>query len=238
MGKKFHRLDWDSNFFGFDVGSIEGTVFDERDMREIEALIEENNCTLCYYSTPKELPLFALQDNVLDFSLVDRKITYSKAINPQLEIASPISNAHHRESEHKLIDLAIQSGQYSRFNVDKRITTEKFEEMYGLWIKNSLYEDLANEVLTYQLNGEVAGFVTIGEKKNRADIGLIAVDRAFRGKGIGKLLMNSAEKWCSNLKHETIQVVTQGDNIPAQKLYESCGYEIESEEMIYHIWKK
>ncbi len=50
--------------------------------------------------------------------------------------------------------------------------------------------------------------------------------------------MTSAEKWFSNSGYKSIQVVTQGDNIPACKLYESCGYTIESVELFYHIWKK
>jgi ribosomal protein S18 acetylase RimI-like enzyme len=55
---------------------------------------------------------------------------------------------------------------------------------------------------------------------------------------MGKTLMTSAEKWSSDLGYELIQVVTQGDNYPACRLYESCGYEVDAVEFFYHIWKK
>jgi dTDP-4-amino-4,6-dideoxy-D-galactose acyltransferase len=80
--------------------------------------------------------------------------------------------------------------------------------------------------------------VTVGEKKHRGDIGIIAVDTEFRGKGIGTALMQSAESWLAKLNYKSMQVVTQGDNKPACKLYENCGYTIESVEYFYHIRKK
>ena len=103
---------------------------------------------------------------------------------------------------------------------------------------NSINRKIAKEVLAFTENNALAGFVTLGEKNNKADIGIIAVDHSFRGKGIGKTLMTSAEKWFSNLGYSSMQVVTQGDNYPACRLYESCGYLVEAVEFFYHIWKK
>ena len=110
--------------------------------------------------------------------------------------------------------------------------------MYALWMINSLNRKIAKEVLVFSENNDLSGFVTLGEKNNRADIGIIAVDHISRGKGIGKILMTSAEKWFSDLGYESIQVVTQGDNYPACRLYESCGYEVDTVEFFYHIWRK
>ena len=138
----------------------------------------------------------------------------------------------------KLIDLSIQSGIYSRFNIDKKIGKEKFQQLYTLWMVNSINLKIAKDVLVYTEMKDLAGFVTLGEKNNQADIGIISVDSTFRKKGIGKILMTSAEKKFSNLGYDSIQVVTQGDNIPACKLYESCGYQVDSLEFFYHIWKK
>jgi len=238
MKQIFLKLDWDSNFFNFNVGRITGLIKEKQDIQNVEFLIEENKNKLSYYSTSKELPTFVFESKKLDIVLVDKKTTYSKSINSDLEINKSISTIDNKTPEEKLIDLAIQSGIYSRFNVDKKIGKEKFEEMYGLWMINSINHKIAKEVFIFTENEDIAGFVTLGEKNNRADIGIIAVDNLFRGKGIGKTLMTSAEKWFSNSGYKSIQVVTQGDNIPACKLYESCGYNIESVELFYHIWKK
>lgn len=228
MNQKFSKLDWDSNFFDFNVGRITGSIKNEQDLQNVETLIAENNTKLCYYSTDKELPELIFKSKRLDFILVDRRTTYSKVINSDLEINKSISTNHDRISVDKLIELAIQSGINSRFNVDKKIGKEKYEEMHRLWMINSLNHKIAKEVFGLTVNKNIAGFVTLGEKNNRAQIGLIGVDTVFRRKGIGKLLMASAEKWFSNAGFESIRVGKQRNNIPACKLYESCGYKIES----------
>ena len=65
-----------------------------------------------------------------------------------------------------------------------------------------------------------------------------AVDSIFRGKGIGRILFENAEKWAFENGYNEIQIVTQGDNKPACSLYESLGYKVDSMEYFYHIWRK
>jgi dTDP-4-amino-4,6-dideoxy-D-galactose acyltransferase len=137
----------------------------------------------------------------------------------------------------KLIDLAIESGIYSRFNVDPKIGRKKFEELYTRWIIKSVSKEIADDVLVYKIGGEIAGFVTVGQKNGRADIGIIAVDKSYRGKGIGKTLMKTAENFYFD-KLKLIQVVTQGHNLPAIKLYEGCEFKIEKVEFLYHLWNE
>jgi len=238
MNQSLANLEWDSDFFNFNVGRVEGTLDTQSDLENVEKLIRNRNSRLSYYSSTKELPHLVNLSNELDFVLVDRKTTYIKTINPELVIGQNISTIDRDTPDEKLKGLAIQSGIFSRFNVDQRIDRIKFEELYGLWMINSLNRKIAKEVLISTTDNAISGFVTIGEKNKRADIGIIAVDKAFRGNGIGKLLMTSAEKWFSNIGYKSIQVVTQGDNVPACKLYESCGYTVESIEYYYHIWEK
>lgn len=236
MKQIFLKLNWDSNFFNFIVGKITGPINKKQDIINVDYLIQKNKSKLSYYSSHIELATFEIKN--LNIILVDKKITYVKVINPNLEINKSISTLGNIPPNEKLINLAIQSGIYSRFKVDKNISKDKFEEMYRLWMINSLSRKIANEVFAFNENNEIAGFVTLGEKNNRADIGIIAVDNQFRGNGIGKKLMMSAEKWFSNSGYKSIQVVTQGNNVPACKLYEKCGYTIESVEYFYHIWNK
>ena len=214
------------------IGSIENT----EDLKSVEKTMDDYNFKLAYYSSAKELNIDKMES--LEIKLVDKKTTYVKNINSSLLSHPLISSYESVIPSPKLLDLAIQSGIYSRFNVDKRIGKEKFEEMYALWMINSLNRKFAKDVLVFNENNDLAGFVTLGEKNNRADIGIIAVDHIFRGKGIGKKLMTSAEKWSYDNGYKEIQIVTQGNNIPACKLYESLGYSVEKVEYFYHIWKK
>ena len=239
MEQRLLKLDWDSDFFSYNVSRIEGLLLEKQDIKNIEYLMNKNEIELSYYSTSRELSPYIYEISELDIVLVDKKTTYIKEINPDLEIDKSITSIDQNTIyKEKLIDLAIQSGIYSRFNVDKRIGKDKFEEMYALWMINSLNRKIAKEVLVFSKNNDLSGFVTLGEKNNRADIGIIAVDHISRGKGIGKILMTSAEKLFSNLGYKSIQVVTQGDNNPACRLYESCRYKVDTVEFFYHIWRK
>ncbi len=165
----------------------------------------------------------AMESHDLEISLVDSKTTFSKDINSELQIHSSVSSIGIDDFDKNIVDLAIQSGIYSRFNADPKIGKEKFEELYTLWIKNSLDRKIASEVFAFKEAGKITGIVTLVEKNGIADIGIISVDHTHRGKGIGKILMQSAESWFGNQGYAAIQVVTQGQNLPACKLYEACG---------------
>lgn len=232
LDKAFDILPWDSGFFKFKVARIKENVSLALDNPVLNGLFE-NNINLVYYSSPNQLKVF--ENRCYTISLVDKKITYAKEVSSRQHNSKVVAYNQSYPDE-KLVNLAISSGVYSRFNTDKRIRRESFETLYTLWITKSVSKEIAEEVLVYKEDNEIQGFVTVGKKGNRGDIGIIAVDAAFRGKGIGKSLMFEAENYYYN-KTNKIQVVTQGDNIPACKLYESCGYAVEKSEYFYHLWR-
>jgi ribosomal protein S18 acetylase RimI-like enzyme len=52
----------------------------------------------------------------------------------------------------------------------------------------------------------------------------LAVDTEFRGKGVGRALMNRAIAWAKEQGFPGIMLETQTNNVPACKLYEKCGF--------------
>jgi ribosomal protein S18 acetylase RimI-like enzyme len=233
MQKAFEILTWDSDFFNFKVARIKENIDPDNDKTILKDLFEKD-ITLVYYSSPGRLQNF--ENSFYSIAHVDQKVTYIKDITDH-QNDHRIKSYKKNYPEKKLIDLAISSGVYSRFNMDKKIGRKNFEDLYTHWIIKSVAREIADEVLVYRDNNKIRGFVTTGKKNNRADIGIIAVDAAYRGKGIGKALMFEAEKFYYN-KLDTIQVVTQRDNLPASRLYESCGYTLEKAEHFYHLWRK
>ena len=237
MNSTIEILDWDSNFFDLRVGRINGTISDGNELAGVLEELKILDIDLGYYSSP--VPLENHQDISLPYhiNLVDKKTTYLKKITGNAPVNNSITGFKGEYPDEKLLALAIESGIYSRFNVDKKIGRSKYEALYKAWINNSVNKKIAKEVLVYMENQIIAGFVTLGEKNSRADIGIISVDSDHRGKGIGKSLMLNAENWFANRNYIHIQVVTQGDNLAACRLYESCGYEIDRLEYLYHLWK-
>lgn len=228
-------LKWDSEFFGYPVARITGPLEDKKQLNDLESLFHQQHGSLAYYSSQQPIKKDLIENSALEILLVDKKTTFSKSINATLSIHPSVQPYSFLMSKPKLIELALQSGIYSRFNVDAKIGRNKFEELYKIWINKSIDKSIAKEVLVYTFENNIAGFVTVGEKNNRGDIGIIAVDADYRGKGIGTALMQSAESWLGQHNYKTMQVITQGDNTPACKLYQHCGYSIESIEYFYHI---
>ncbi len=238
MNTKYDILSWDSDFFGYKVGQIDDLEFDENKLDEILCLLNREQVRLVYYSSKVELKGAEIISNHYTGKFVGKKITYIKKPQRNLLSSDLIFSYKANYPEDKLIKLAIESGVYSRFNIDDQVGTQKFEDLYKLWIVNSVNKEIAREVLVCRHNNDIVGFVTLEEKNLRANIGIIAVDSDYRGKGIGKSLMYAAEKWTKDHFLNDIQVVTQYENRSACRLYERCGYIADKIEYFYHFWKK
>lgn len=169
--------------------------------------------------------------------LVDHKVTYlinlkniTLPLNPHIQLYSA------SEPSQDLLNLAYESGIYSRFRSDPHLTKDQFKNIYKTWMTNSVNHTVAQEVLVISENNNLLGMVTVGEKNHRGDIGLLAVSASARGKNIGTQLVQAAQYYFKQKNYEFSQVVTQQTNIAACKLYEKCGYHQEKLEYFFHIW--
>jgi dTDP-4-amino-4,6-dideoxy-D-galactose acyltransferase len=108
--------------------------------------------------------------------------------------------------------------------------------LYAVWIEQSV-KGYADFVLVAELDGQPAGFVTCHLKPGEiGDIGLIAVDAACQGRGLGQQLVTSALRAFSDRGPRIVTVVTQGRNIRSQRLYQKCGFVIRRVDLWYHKW--
>jgi dTDP-4-amino-4,6-dideoxy-D-galactose acyltransferase len=238
MKDSYEILDWDSNFFGFKVARINLDHTSPVDLDGVFEEIKKERVRLVYLSSPVRLNND--QSISLNYSgvFVDEKITYVKDIEEACYNCENIIKFEQLEPTSQMISLAYESGVYSRFKVDDKIGSEKFEELYKLWIENSVNKSIASDVLIYSKNSQILGLITLGEKNSVGDIGIVSVDARARGIGIGKELIYSAISLFEKNGYSKVQVVTQGDNIPACKLYERCGFNVEKVEYLYHYWQK
>ena len=231
-------LDWDSKFFKFTVAKIINTRPTLSDLKEILRLLKTQGVKLVYW------PAESLWDqdviSALSGQLVDIKTTYvldlAKGMPEKLDTSEVSKADEDLQDIDDLEDLAIQSGEYSRFALDPNISKEIFFNLYKIWMRKSLSKEIAQEVLLIRQPNKIAGMVTLGEKFGRGDIGLIAVDRQFRGNNYGKKLVYASRDWLVSQEYSEAQVVTQGNNLAACKLYEKCGYSVETVEYYYHFW--
>ncbi|MCE9563780.1 MAG: GNAT family N-acetyltransferase [Planctomycetes bacterium] len=240
----YQILTWDSDFFGFTVARINSSHRDG----ELEHALSElrtQNVRLAYWSTAEALDQVD-RDHITQLGgrFVDEKTTFHVDLQSdgapakQPVVMAPVVEKYREGmSREDLRALAIQSGEYSRFAVDPNIPRAKFEELYTIWMEKSLTKEMAEEVLMIRDPGNrVVAMTTVGKKGTRGDIGLVAVDINFRGRQYGELLVRHALNWFDIHKYRYVQVVTQGVNTAACRLYAKCGFAVEKKEHFYHFW--
>jgi len=235
------KLDWDTEFFGFKIGKVETDLNEEFDLENLVAAAKAMSFKLIYLSAASPLELetatnISLADSKYHIQLVDKKTTYEKLVSQSIMKNEAIFSYTDKLPNEALNQLAIASGVYSRFKIDNRIKNDKYEQLYRLWMTNSVNRKFAKEVFVYQFENEFAGMITLTEKDNMASIGLVAVNGLHRKKGIGKALVQAAEYWAYKNSYSKIQVLSQAANVPSNHLYTSLGYSLKSVDWFYHLW--
>ena len=237
-------LPWDSRHFEFPVAELRAERLANQQLQEALLQARESGVRLVYWRCD---PNVVVPDVILaEFSgrLVDRKLTFESPVSPTAPAPAsppenPFSIAEHPRGDPgaRLIALAIAAGHLSRFRRDPWIPREKFEKLYELWIRRSTAHEIAKVVLVVS-NGadEPGGMVTISLHGAVAQIGLIAVDEACRGQGVGSILMSAARRCMVDAGASRAVVVTQADNTSACRLYERHGYAASQLEHYYHFW--
>ncbi|AKP52430.1 GNAT family N-acetyltransferase [Cyclobacterium amurskyense] len=229
---KIERLNWDSDFFGYEVGRLDLINSDEFNVEKF--ISESSSFKLVYILSKKTIPYEFI-------TLVDRKIIYRKDDISNVGYNSfknrLISFDENLHDKKQLIELALASGIYSRYNIDSNFNNNEYTKLYTRWILNSINKEIAFEVLIALENKQILGFITIGKiNSDLADIGLIAVHPDARGRGIGTELINSAIEMAKSKNFKRIQVVTQSENIPACNLYQKANFKEIDITNIYHYW--
>ncbi len=226
------NLNWDSDFFGFNIGSI--TIHNQKDYDNYRSL-NHKEFKLIYLFANEAVSI--TDSNCL---LADTKVTFEKNVaDNDLQLNSNIvivNQAMATEHYPELLQLALLAGTYSRFRVDNQFPQGSYERLYQQWLDNAINGKFGNLILGYFNRNTLVGFVTVNITKTNASIGLIAVNPNHAGKGIGKQLMQAAEYYAQKNNIPTISVVTQFQNKPACALYHSLDYQISQKMAIYHHW--
>ncbi|MBX2840186.1 MAG: GNAT family N-acetyltransferase [Flammeovirgaceae bacterium] len=234
----FELLAWDTEFFGFKVARIPDQKLSGDQLATIFENLKKLGIRLVYFASTVELLLNQSSISLFNGILVDRKITYKKEIVATNQADQHISSFQKGiDDEEILIQLAIEAGEFSRFNTDPNIDKNSFQKLFRLWMENALAQKTDTHVLVYKEQNEICGMVTLKLKDGIGNIDLIAVRQDFRGRGMGKKLLIAAETNLNN-KTDQVSVVTQSRNSLACRLYESFGFELANQVYFYHFWLK
>jgi len=238
----FKHLDWDSNFFGYKVGQIEGLISSEQKLQNLFFTLRRQEYRLIYWQIEKNNQKLNELAIKLSGKFVDEKTNYEinlRTISPsEQETSACISEYLLSVPSVEMERIALDCGAFSRFNymIDNNFTKSQFEKLYITWIHNSISKKIADNVFVYSENKKVFGLITLKKSRKRATIGLIGVLSTNRGKNIGTLLVNFIFKYLKENNYNYLEVTTQGKNIYACMFYEKCGFYEKSVYNFYHFW--
>ncbi|MBO4864709.1 MAG: ribosomal protein S18-alanine N-acetyltransferase [Eubacterium sp.] len=104
------------------------------------------------------------------------------------------------------------------------------EEKYfsDAWSEQALentFEYDFNHLLVEKRDGKVVGYVIYSDVQGEAELLRIAVDKAYRRRGIAAGLMESLFEELKDYEAERISLEVRAHNIAAVKLYKKFGFE-------------
>ncbi len=252
---KITELEWDSRFLGFRTGKViltddvgfTGSWFERDEWRRyrllyllagsgeircIEALDQMGikPVTVNVLLRTDGLTGRTGRDRIRETGRTDRLVVSGQTSRQCLPLT---------EVDQDVLDLALAAGHHSRFRLDKQFEKGTFEAMYHHWIKQSVAGELADFVYGHRDDrGRVNGIITAKVNGDSAHIGLMAVQSAVRGQGIGTMLLDTLRRRLLEDNTRVMTVWTQARNEGALSFYEKSGFRKVSETRIYHWWNE
>ncbi len=231
-------LDWDSAHFGLRIGRVVPTGIDGDILRIAEDWADSASIDCMYLLVDSNDPTAVRIAGESGWRMVDLRVTLGANV-PDDGIADSSLRAATTNDITDLKQLAKRSHRDSRFYADGKFPLPACDGLYVKWIERSVRDrDFAGAVFVPETtDGHVAGYITCAMKEGVGEIGLIAVDEKMRRMGIGKKLIAESVRWFGRQGAQRVLVVTQGCNIPAIRMYERAGFNIESIQLWFHRWR-
>ena len=235
------KLEWDSGFFGFNVAFLSCMHLTDNIMHRIEKFIKRENIRLAEYLCNCHNAESVRLAERFGFHFVDVRLTFrcgtdrkdlSRKETPGLNVRLSLP-----ADKPELVKIARNSYVDSRYYFDRNFTQQQCRQFYEDWIVKSMDGKFDDVVLVAALENKVAGFISLKKQfRDTGKIGLVGISPEFQGRGIAKNLIVQAFNWFSAQRVPSVEVITQGRNYAAQRLYQSAGFRTHTVQLWYHKW--
>jgi len=234
------KQQWDTDYFGFNVAYVQQRTLTPVEQRAIEEFVVREKIVLLQYLCNCHDRESVLTAEDSGYSFVDVRYTLLCPL-PSVHAstdAGPFRFARGTAADiPRLREIAHDAYRDSRYYFDSHFDLKKVREFYQEWVEKGVRGAL-DDYVDVLYDGDVpVAFCAIKEHPGRqAKIGLIGVDAARRGAGVGTILVRNVLGELQERGFSSVGVVTQGRNYPAQRLYQKCGFATEMMELWYHKW--
>lgn len=246
------KLPWDSEFFSYGVGKING-IFPlsepyYRPYADYTAAIE----TLIKLSREKgikylfgnvdsrDLALMRSMGN-LGFSLIETRLSYHRDIrNYEYKERFAVRVAKEEDIESLGSAVVIKANIYDRFHSDPFISKRDAERLMHKWVEASINEGFADITMVPDVIKPTA-FVTVKfHKENWAKWGIKIVQPVVSAvsneyKGWYRKLISEVHYYSNGLGAEHIYMTTQAPNYAVLWVWETLGYHFGKCEHVFRI---
>jgi len=243
----FKDAGFDTEFFDDKTVKLIDIVIDKKLSREeiirntkliLDFFIKEMKNTKfiqCKLDSRKTVISQVLQD--YGFKIVSQDITFIRETTniSNIEHDYSVSSCTEKDVE-SLYKISKEAYTTTRFHNDVNIPKELADEMQATWIKNCYKENLADEIIVVKKDKDICGYVACKKNSKIARIVLIAVDKNFRGKGIGSILIQECLKWCKKNQCKFLAAGTQLNNEIAIQFYQKIGFKLQNSVLSFHKW--
>jgi ribosomal protein S18 acetylase RimI-like enzyme len=133
-----------------------------------------------------------------------------------------------------LCSIARRAFVFDRYHADPYIPNHVADDLHAAWLRNSVMGTAADVVLLAEDQYRILGFVTGKLQPGTRDtlgsligsIILVATDDRTRRRGVARTLTRATLSWFDNQGAVVVDVGTQLQNLPAARLYQSCGFSL------------
>jgi len=235
-------LPWDTGFFEFNIARVNSNRLTFQRLRDVLDWCKEKEIKCLYFLADSDHAETVELAEEHGFHLIDIRVTLtrktgSEGIDPENQTRDLYIRSSTNEDIPVLKVIAQSSFELSRFYYDPGFSREACKAFYETWIERSC-TGYADAVFVAELNGQLRGFISchLSDTPILNRIGLLGVSNQFKGHGLGRELVRFSLNWFDKQGASMVSVVTQGRNVPAQHLYQKCGFLISSVQLWYHKW--
>ncbi len=223
-------LDLDTGIFGFKTAKI--THVSPDTISGLKNDLQRNKVRYATYRLPStDIPAIQTLE-VHGFILVDILIGLKAEIENTVLTSDSYIGIANGDDIPRLREIASSIFRFNRFFNDPLIPVKKANEMFALWIENSVRGIAADETLVYRDKEKILGFVTL---QNKGHIPLIGVAPHAQGKGIARTLLHAALHSFQKRGVFAADIETQLQNVPAVRSYTAAGFRI-TDSFVTYRW--
>ncbi|MBI5247324.1 MAG: GNAT family N-acetyltransferase [Elusimicrobia bacterium] len=232
------QLPWDTEFFGENIATLHPARLNETLADHALAKCRKAKIDCLYYRCDCHDPVSVVLAERHGFHFVDIRMTFSRAIeaSKRTPLKGYAIRPARRSDVAQLKKIAAGSYIYSRYFFDRRFPDAICAKFYANWIEKSV-RGYSDAVLVAAKGSKVLGYISCSMRAgSKAGIDLVSVAPGAEGAGVGKALVRASLDWADARGAAVMEVVTQGRNYAAQRLYQGSGFKTQKLELWYHKW--